>query len=645
MAKTKKKKLQVNSKQEKYIYYFWLVFIALVPPLGTYGIKLGYSPDLHMGSLIQIGGLLVLMASFMFFKVTILLNKQFLAILLMYLYMVISVLWVINPYESSMRLLDWGGGLIAIITIYLFFHQFLKNYKHLSNAYFILMLSGALATLLALAQYWFGYRELPQAVVPGSFFSNKNMAAQYILLSLPLVIHFWLQFKDKKNARGFYLTSALIVAMITVIMYTFASAAWVSLGVQIILFFVIAHYYIKRHNPNFLDKKLVIAITVMIIAVLVLLPIPKKGQSSTGYKAFIAETDALVKQVDADVRSTNIRIAIWSNSMAMLKDNWFKGIGAGNWVVVYPYYHQKVRIDRQMSVSVKHDNAHNDYIEILTEFGIFGLLFFGYFLFYTFKRILLVLKNGNYQDNLFILVPALSLAGILVDACFSFPLQQPVPILWVFILSSIAIIISHKVEPLNEVIIDNYTKSIKYTKYFVIFGLIFASIFLFNLHKRWYQSEIYKRIAIIEAGKGNFSKVAHFGKLAYNLKPEHKELAHAYAVGLRESKKYKEADKYFDITMSQYPYTLTYLSNTINNSLNLRNFDKAIELLETYTKIRKNDYAMTRLLGVILVNEKQDYPNGFKYMRKAIALDPNRQESKQLQQFMDSIFQQAKQKR
>ena len=626
-----------NDTSMKLAFYAWAVLVAMTPVLSVYGIKFGYSPDLHMASVLQVGGVALLALCFYLQRPILLANRMLWSILALYSWMAISVFWVINSYESALRLLDWGCSLLVMLTIFLYWHKQITSHKTLERAFFILMLSGFVATIVALYQYWFGYNKIPQAAVPGSFFSNKNMAAQYMLLTIPLAVYWWLRFKQLDKIKEFCFMSLAISLMIISVFYSFALAAWVSLGVQIILFLVVGWYLQAKRSTPIFDKKLSLGMAGIVVLVLALMPIPKY-KSDSGFAPFLKETQLLIDQTDKTTRDNNIRIAIWTNSWEMIKEHWFKGIGAGNWVILYPKYHQRVMIDRQMSVSVKHDNAHNDYIEIVSEFGIIGTILFILFLVFLIRRIVLVFQRGEAADCFLILVPTLGLVGIYIDAIFSFPLQQPVPIYWVFMYSAIAMVLSHKVRPLQEINVPFFTKKMQYV---VAIALAYGTYSLLQLHSRWYDSEIHKRGAIISATDGRFDVVKEAGRLAYTLKPEHKELAHAYAVGLREMKQLEEADKYFDITLSGYPYTITYLTNAINNALQLRNFDKAIMLLERYVDMRGNDYQMNKLIGLVMIQEKKDY-RGLKYLKDAVKLNPNSSESNVLQQYIVQLENQQK---
>ncbi len=85
-----------------------------------------------------------------------------------------------------------------------------------------------------------------------------------------------------------------------------------------------------------------------------------------------------------------LRITYWRTGWEMAKDNLWTGVGLGAFGVAYPNYQHLGAGDVQM--------AHNDYLQVLCETGVFGFLlfmgFWGYFAVAGFRRVLAV-QNGD----------------------------------------------------------------------------------------------------------------------------------------------------------------------------------------------------------------------------------------------------------
>ena len=72
---------------------------------------------------------------------------------------------------------------------------------------------------------------------------------------------------------------------------------------------------------------------------------------------------------DMSDSSTSYRVYIWMGSLAMLKDYWISGIGLGetSFNTIYPLYSYN---------NIEAPHSHNLYLQIVSQFGIMGLIMF-----------------------------------------------------------------------------------------------------------------------------------------------------------------------------------------------------------------------------------------------------------------------------
>ncbi len=64
------------------------------------------------------------------------------------------------------------------------------------------------------------------------------------------------------------------------------------------------------------------------------------------------------------------RLEVTQNALVWIQDHWLTGTGAGSFVSVFPIY-------RDNNVDGFYDFAHNDYLQLLGEYGVIGASFFG----------------------------------------------------------------------------------------------------------------------------------------------------------------------------------------------------------------------------------------------------------------------------
>jgi O-antigen ligase len=111
-----------------------------------------------------------------------------------------------------------------------------------------------------------------------------------------------------------------------------------------------------------------------------------------------------------DTRTLNVRVTYWKVALLMIRDNFWAGVGLGNFGTVYPRY--------QYLGAGNVQAAHNDYLQIFCETGVFGILafclFWGYFALWGARRIVREKKPnerwllcGLYGGTLAFLVHAL----------------------------------------------------------------------------------------------------------------------------------------------------------------------------------------------------------------------------------------------
>ena len=81
-------------------------------------------------------------------------------------------------------------------------------------------------------QYVFGTDFIPQGAIPGGTFSNRNVAAQFIVMNWPLSFLLFLLQKDRKK---YWLSAFLYSIILIFLLYTRTRAAWVSLLSSILI--------------------------------------------------------------------------------------------------------------------------------------------------------------------------------------------------------------------------------------------------------------------------------------------------------------------------------------------------------------------------------------------------------------------------
>ncbi|MCH8069365.1 MAG: O-antigen ligase family protein, partial [Candidatus Marinimicrobia bacterium] len=340
--------------------------------------------------------------------------------------------------------------------------------------------TGAIVAIIGIGQYlgW-GFYWIPSAGNPSSTFAYRNMAAMFLILTLPVAGFLFLTTRriNSEIVWGF------VITLLTVyLIYTRTRGAWVGLIVALIISFICILWLRRTRGDLFSDLKKTIqskskGITalacIVVIAFMASLEPNIKEVSSFGeQKSEIMTTAISILKEGGD----SGRLGIWRASLDMFKDNlnWLSGVGLNNWHFNYPYYAK----GHLISTRAAPFRPHNDFLWILTETGVVGFSIYIWLLLTVAYMVFRILKYSPDAKTVLLTVSlTTSLAAILSHAMFSFPKERIASsmLFWI-ILAFIAHIYRNATRslPNNKGIrIDNEPKSLAQTNYRLgIFALI-----------------------------------------------------------------------------------------------------------------------------------------------------------------------------
>lgn len=240
---------------------------------------------------------------------------------------------------------------------------------------------------------------------------NSGILAMFIVSCTTFFISDANNYQKKLSKKLSYLLKALLVfAAIIILILTKSRTAAIGI-IPIVLIFL--YQKIKTNNPTALIK-----LTRWLIPVFVLLTIITIGILATQVK----------------YNSTVGRLLIWKICLINLPSIPIMGIGFGNFPKTYSDW-QSAYFDintntTEMYVAGIVNNTYNEYLQILIELGLPGIIVF-------FLLIYKLVQTGI--SNLAINAPYLStIVYILISALFSYPFHS-IPILFIFWLCAAAI--------------------------------------------------------------------------------------------------------------------------------------------------------------------------------------------------------------
>lgn len=335
----------------------------------------------------------------------------------------LSLIWAPNRYEGAVVLLHWTACTLVIVLV----AEAAQDLQAVRLPLLGLLSAGILVSLLGIAQRLWSVDWVPQAFPPAATFGNKNVAAQFVLMTLPLAIGLALESRRSAAAALCALSGALMAGYL---LFTVTRSAWLAFAVEAV--FVAAWARRLRTPGHQGSRRTALLVGAAVLVALVLLA--PGGFVRNAYERLEAPLHAPTQPSGpsaaappAAVTSVQGRLAIWRNTLAMVRDFPLLGVGLGNHAVRYPAYARAAVVDPLWGTRSQLDYAHNEYLQAWAELGIVGLglvLWLGFAVASLLRRAYQAAESGGSYVSM---AAAAGLLGICVDAAFSFPFHRAIP--------------------------------------------------------------------------------------------------------------------------------------------------------------------------------------------------------------------------
>ncbi len=260
-----------------------------------------------------------------------------------------------------------------------------------------------------------------------SSFSHRNLWAGFLVLSLPFLVQ-----SIYLRSRFWTLFSALVLVVSLFWIYFLESrSAWIALLVFALSYFGILGIQKTKFRLSSLFNKVSASIVFLTFGLgFVVFYYSAEDNLQSQELAFNLE----LKSETEKTFTVEERVLMWKGSGLMIQDNGLLGVGMGNWKIQFPKYGSDIWRARQGLVQFQ--RPHNDFLWVLSEQGIVGLMAF---LFMFFSIIFMGLKNteNSILSNAERRFNRLLIAGIiafLAISFFSFP-RERIAHQWILIIS------------------------------------------------------------------------------------------------------------------------------------------------------------------------------------------------------------------
>ena len=352
-------------------------------------------------------------------------NKISYSWLLLILAMLVSFFQSMNIAESIVTLNRW----LIIYLLFIYFSIFLNKkpslFRNIVNITIIISVINVLWCIIA--YYVVGAHVNPRNnLYLNGFYGNKNIFAAAILFKLPFLYY---AFVFKKNWTKWF-SLFLIFSLTFCLVILSARTSFIGLIMQLTLLFAFALFIVLKQKKS---KKIIVLSLIIISSALLGFVGGDRFlkynfnrycvSSHNAQKYDLTEDSYSVSNRFKSIEEGNSkgRLKIWRNTITIIKDNPIKGYGVGNHKLAI----MKVETPQKFNFIVS-DHAHNDYLEMWSELGIFGLII--YLLLFA-SAFPLFIKT-QWKTNISKTTRFISFVGLLCvvnymnDAMFNFPLER-----------------------------------------------------------------------------------------------------------------------------------------------------------------------------------------------------------------------------
>jgi len=323
-------------------------------------------------------------------------------------FLILNIIGVFKVYNYFL----WLDALFLNICYFVFFfvsfdycRQDKNNYKKII---ILILFSNFIASLYGIIQSS-GFDLLKWQTDfskrAASTLGNPNFLAGQLIIAIPIAFSLFFSNKISKPISVF-----LIFVLASGLVLSQTRGAYIAFFISLIIFLVLIFKYENETFNKYKNAIIMILFSILMISIIYIIINP---QIRTRIK------DALILKDS----SASIRIALWKNTMHLIKENPLLGSGPGNFEIKYAYYQYKSLKYKDYFETdfYKSGHAHNDLLQIMGEYGLPASGFIIMIFYVFFLNSIKVLKEKN--DLKFFIIAVLSaIAGILVHGCFNFPL-------------------------------------------------------------------------------------------------------------------------------------------------------------------------------------------------------------------------------
>jgi O-antigen ligase/lipoprotein NlpI len=272
-------------------------------------------------------------------------------------------------------------------------------------------------------------------------FTNRNLFAEILLLTLPFVIFGALRFKLYWKAICYF----SMFSSLFLITATLTRAVWLGLFISFVLTFLLLLLLKIKKTENTFSlnfRKLIIPFAIVIFSI----------AAAVFFYSRLDSGETFEKQISAisniKLGGANERVELWKKSMQLINDKPITGVGLASWKIEVLKFN--VKGTKPEDAATFYQYPHNDFIMVAAETGIIGLLFYSLMFITVIYYIIIILKNTSASEKLFYLLIFSGIISFCVISLFSFPKERIEQNTFLIFIIVPVVLKYHKIKGVNQ---------------------------------------------------------------------------------------------------------------------------------------------------------------------------------------------------
>ncbi len=337
----------------------------------------------------------------------------------------------LDPYATRLFL----TRLVVYVVFFAVCLTFVNSESRVTKVAVTVIIFGAFMAFFGIMQRLanpdgiYGLRETPQAIPFGPFVNQHHFAA-FMQMTGGLALGFILG-KNVKRDKKVLLIIAFVIMSVAAILTSSRGGllGLLSVAAFVVIFSVLSRQWSRsegssRDTPANLRRSVGIAAGAAGVAIIIL-----------GVVVFIGGGESLLRGIGAakaDSDFSSGRSHYWPIALKIFLEHPIVGAGFDSFGAAF------TRHDTWGGL-LRVEQAHNDYLQILAEGGIVGILCVGAFIFILFRRSLKAIADGSGLARDASVGALAGCFGILIHSFFDFPLRTPSNAFFFLLLCAVAV--------------------------------------------------------------------------------------------------------------------------------------------------------------------------------------------------------------